>query len=204
MLRKDVVGLFNSLIRHGVKPPCDMQDKEAQQKLISEYFDKLQYLSDAEFREVMERAPLVPHWPTLDDLNEIVTNYRRDELAKQFGSKRKGAVKRDQECIGALGHMPPLGETWVQAMAKKAAKRHFPEASKEFVEENKVLLAAHCEWDYMCDTCYGKSVHECKTGGHRPFMMIEPNSGVLLDCVDCELCGKVLIAPKEEKRGGRE
>ena len=204
MLRKDVVGLFNSLVRHGVKPPCDMQDKEAQQKLISEYFDRLQHLSDAEFHEVMERAPLVPHWPSLDDLNEIVTNYRREELAKQFGSKRKGAVKRDQECIGALGHMPPLGETWVQAMAKKAAKRHFPEASKEFVEENKVLLSAHCEWDYMCDTCYGKSGHECKTGGHRPFMMIEPNSGVLLDCVDCELCGKVLIAPKEEKRGGRE
>ena len=193
MLKKDIATLFNSLLRHGVKPPCDMKDKAAQQKLIDEYFEKLQTLADAEFQMVVEKAPLVPHWPTVSELEEIVSNYRRGQMAKQFGGKRQGASKRDEECEGALGHPMHLGGSWLDELAKKAAKRHFPEASKEFIHENRIVLAAQCESDYICDTCYGKNIHECRTGGHQQFLKVDPYSGICIECVDCEQCSKVLI-----------
>ena len=203
MLKKDIAGLFNSLMRYGVKPPCDTRDKEAQHKLVNDYFEKLQYISDAEFREVMERAPQIPHWPSIAELEEIVQNYRRVQIENQpYDQKRK----REKELLAILGHLPPLGESWVDAMAKKAAKRHFPDASKEFVKEYKISLSTQCMQDYVCDTCYGKSIHECVTGGHQPFLMIEPTSGLLYECVDCEQCSKVIIPTsdeKEERKNGR-
>ena len=203
MLKQEVATLFNTLVRHGVKPPCDIHDKAAREGLVGEFFEKYQNLKDAEVHELVERVPLLGRWPTFADVDDIIASYRRDQIAKQFSGKRQGAAKRDQEVEAALGHKPPLGETWTLAMAKKTAKRHFPDADKAFVEENQALLAAQCEKDYICDTCYGTSIHECKTGGHQPFLMIEPHSGVLLDCVDCERCSKVIIPVKDDRQGGQ-
>ena len=206
MLKKDIASFLNALFRHGIKPPCDMQDKEAKQSLVDEYFDKLQSLTDEEFHKIVEKAPLIPHWPTIAELEELVADHRRENMSQQFGGKRQGAIKRDQECEAALGHKLPLGASWLDELAKKAAKRWCPEASKEFVFENRLVLAAQCEKDYICDSCYGKTLHECKTGGHQAFLKVDPYSGLCIECVDCEQCSKVIIPAsddKEERKNGR-
>ena len=204
MLKQDVATLFNSLVRGGIKPPCNIQDKTERESLVRDFFEKYQSLTDAEVHELVEKVPLLGHWPTFDNVDEIIAGYRRDQMLKQFGGKRQGAAKRDQECEGALGRKLHLGGSWLDELAKKAAKRHFPEASKEFIYENRIVLAAQCESDYICDTCYGKSIHECRTGGHQQFLKVDPYSGICIECVDCEQCSKVLIPVKDDDRqGGR-
>lgn len=198
MLKQDVAALFNSLIRHGLKPPCAMQDKASRETLVNEFYEKYQSLNEGEEHELVQKFPLLGHWPTFADVDDIIANYRRELLAKQFGCKRQGATKRNQETEAALGHKPPLGEDWVMSMARKTAKRYFPEASLEFITENKLVLSGQCEKDFICDTCYGKPLHECRTGGHRTFLTVDPYSGLCVECVDCEKCGKVIVPDKEE------
>lgn len=204
MEREDVVELFSKLRSAGLFPPSGNNAKQAN-AMIDNFLANYKGVTAQELEQLTTKLLRMPHWPRYFDIDDILTEIRK--LDKVRITVQQKSRKSDLGRM-ALGRDLLPNESWTMALAQKCAKRHFKDASPEWVEMNKLELSTQCRFDFICDTCMGKNMQECSTGGHKPFLKVDKDSGLVVPYVDCNKCQKVLIpiASKGEqqqtRRGG--
>lgn len=199
----EVDALFMLLQTAGLKPPCNIDNPEERKKLANEFYERYKNLDGKAVYYLADKMTQLPRWATYEDVDKLLEEFRvKSNAERQYAnSKEARVIARNNFLMKCLGRPIGLNENWLMAMAEKSAKKYFPDADKDLVNLNKQVLAQQCENDYICLGCTGKSVRECPTGGRRPFLQIDPDSGLMNESVDWELCDKVvrLIVEDDEE-----
>ena len=163
MKREDVLDLFAKLRSAGLYPPIGNNAKQAN-NMVDEFLQQYQNVTAEELRMLTPKLLKMPHWPRYFDVDEELKEIRRLNTT--------------------LGRELNPGENWTMVFAEKCARHTFPDASESFIEMNKLELAIQAKFDYVCAVCRGKNLKDCPTGGHMPFLKVEPKSGLCMPCVD--------------------
>ena len=187
MKREDVLDLFAKLRSAGLYPPIGNNAKQAN-NMVEEFLQQYQSVTAEELRMLTPKLLKMTHWPRYFDVDEELKEIRRLNTTVTVKQKQNTGLGRL-----ALGRELNPGESWTMVLAEKCARHTFPDASESFIEMNKLELAIQAKFDYVCAVCRGKNLKDCPTGGHMPFLKVEPKSGLCMPCVDAAQCQKVLI-----------
>lgn len=196
MTRDDVIKLFQAWRSAGLKPPVSTPEQGNQ--MIDAFYNQYRHLKPEEVVLLSSRLSRLKYWPRFYDVDEALSEIynKQQSERKKFQTPEESRLSRNLFIEKVLGGRPQPGETWVDAMAKKFAKHHYPECTECFISENKMTMATQLEADFICHNCKGLSVHECLTGGHRPFLRVDKYTGICVEFVDCDFCDKVILPLK--------
>lgn len=201
--RQEVIELFAKLRSAGLYPPSGNNPKQAN-TMIDSFLSQYASVTSQELQVLTAKLVKLPHWPRFFDIDEILREVRKLDKAQVTVRQTKGSTGLGRM---ALGRDLEPGESWTYVLAEKCAKRHFKDASPKWIAMNQLELATQCKFDYVCDMCMGKSAEECSTGGHKPFLKIDRDSGLTVPYVDCNKCKKVFASSAaretESKQIGR-
>ncbi len=205
MERQEVIDLFAKLRSAGLYPPSGNNPKQAN-TMIDNFLSQYASVTPQELEVLTAKLVQLPHWPRFFDINDILREIRKLDKVQVTVQQGKGKTGLGRL---ALGRDLEPGESWTYVLAEKCAKRHFKDASPKWITMNQLELATQCKLDYVCDICAGKSAQECSTGGHKPFLKIDRDSGLVVPYVNCDKCKKVFALPganreepKQLNRGG--
>ena len=190
MNRDKVIDLFATWKAAGLKPPAAATPKQAD-AMIDTFMLQYKHITEQEFEALKAKLCHANYWPRFADIDEVLAECRKGKNSNpSYTGGLYGKAKRDKECEVVLGRPLADGESWTMALAKKCAARLFVDADMEFIERNKLVLATQQELDYNCATCHGLSIKECPLGCHVPYLRVEPDTGLCVQYVDTDSCGK--------------
>lgn len=190
MNRKDVISLFTAWKASGLRPPAASTPEQANQ-MIDAFYGQYKNVTTEEYTALKNKLSHLKYWPRFSDVDEVLAECRREKNGvPSYTGGLFGKEKRNKECEKILNGVP-ADKAWVMALAKKCARKFFPDAQEDFILENKLVLATQAELDFKCATCYGLTRKECPFGGHEPYLRVEPETGLCIQYVDSADCGKV-------------
>lgn len=190
MKREEVVELFKYWRSAGLKPPASTAEQA--EAMLDTFFEQYKNVNSEELAMVREKLAHGQYWPKFGEVDEVLAAVRRAKSGNaKYTPGPAGVEKRNKECREILGGVPGA-EGFTQAMAAKCARKFFPDASNEFISENKLLLATQLEQDFHCAACRGMSYKECPNGGYRPFLKVDSKTGLCVPYVDATPCRKVM------------
>lgn len=190
MTREDVIELFSAWKNAGLRPPNAATSAQAN-AMIDAFHGQYKNVTAEELQALKSKLSHANYWPKFVDVDEVLAECRKGKNSNpSYTGGLYGKAKRDKECEVVLGRPLADGESWTMALAKKCAARLFVDADMEFIERNKLVLATQQELDYNCATCHGLSIKECPLGCHVPYLRVEPDTGLCVQYVDTDSCGK--------------
>lgn len=190
MNRDKVIDLFATWKAAGLKPPAAATPKQAD-AMIDTFMLQYKHITEQEFEALKAKLCHANYWPRFADIDEVLAECRKGKNSNpNYASGLYGKAKRERECETVLGRKLKYGESWVMALANKAAARLFKDASMSFIEQNKLVLATQQKFDFDCATCPGLSHKECPYGCHKPYLKVEQDTGLCVQYVDAEKCPK--------------
>lgn len=198
----EVMNLFGLLRAAGLTPPCDMRNEAERKNLVEGFYNRYKHLDGKAVYYLADKLPQLPRWPRFYDVDELLREHqRKQETDRRYEASKEGRITaRNNFLAQCLGRPVGINENWLTAMAKRSASRHFPDADEGLVYENKQVLSAQCEADYICEKCTGKSVKDCPLGGRRMFLEIDQDCGVISQAMSYDKCEKVIasIVPSDD------
>ena len=190
MTREDVIALFVAWKNAGLRPPNAANPTQAN-AMVDAFYGQYKNITAEELQALKNKLSHANYWPKFVDVDEVLAECRKGKNSNpSYSGGLYGKAKRDKECETVLGRPLADGENWTMALAKKSAARLFVDADMGFIEQNKFVLATQQEFDYNCAVCCGLSVKECPFGCHEPYLKVEPESGLCVQLVNSEFCGK--------------
>ena len=214
MTRDDVINLFKSWRGAGLRPPMDKNSVEQANNMVDAFLKQYSALTHDEVQMLSVKLARLQFWPRFYDVDEALADYRTQKSTQVKSSagteSLEGRAKRNEEVRVMLG----LAEdhervNYVELMAERYAAKHYPEASAEFVFNNRLNLAAMFEAEWECDNCAGKMSKDCKYGCHTPYIHVDKYTGYAEMLSDSMKCDRHIENPNSfhqaeggQKRGG--
>lgn len=190
MTREDVITLFATWKNAGLRPPNAATPAQAN-AMVDAFYGQYKNITAEELQALKSKLSHANYWPRFVDVDEVLAECRKGKNSNpSYSGGLYGKAKRDKGCEVVLGRPLADGESWTMALAKKCAARLFVDADMKFIEQNKLVLTTQQELDYNCATCHGLSVKECPLGCHEPYLKVDPESGLCVQYVDSDSCGK--------------
>ena len=215
MTRDDVIALFRAWRGAGLRPPVDKNSVEQANNMVDSFLKQYSAVTAEELQMLVVKLSRLQFWPRFYDVDEALADFRGTKATANkgnydsYGNDR--VSKYNAETRRMLG-LPADYEriNFMELMAERYAKAHYPKADEGFIDKNKLNLAAQFEFDFECMECQGKMSKDCKFGCHRPFLRVDKFTGEMVMLADSAKCTKHIENPNSyqkndagsQRRGG--
>lgn len=199
MTRNDVITLFKAWRGAGLRPPVDKNSVEQANNMVDTFLAQYNAVTPEEMQMLIVKLSRLQFWPRFYDVDEALADFRgtKKTAAKTDSYAVSDRLRRANEEVRLMLGMAKDAErvNFLDLMAERYAAKHYPKCEEDFVEKNKLNLAAQFEFDYECENCPGKMSVECKFGCHRPFLRVDKYTGETVMLVDSAKCSKHIENP---------
>ena len=199
MTRDDVITLFKAWRGAGLRPPVDKNSVEQANNMVDAFLAQYSAVTPEEMQMLIVKLSRLQFWPRFYDVDDALADFRgtKKTVQRLDGYTVSDRLRRANEEVRLMLGMAKDAErvNFLDLMAERYAEKHYPQCEEDFVEKNKLNLAAQFEFDYECENCPGKMSFECKFGCHRPFLRVDKYTGETVMLVDSEKCSKHIENP---------
>ena len=206
MTRDDVITLFKAWRGAGLRPPVDKNSVEQANNMVDAFLAQYSAVTPEEMQMLIVKLSRLQFWPRFYDVDEALADFRGTKKTAQRsdGYMVSDRLRRANEEVRLMLGMEKDAErvNFLDLMAERYAAKHYPKCEEDFVEKNKLNLAAQFEFDYECENCPGKMSFECKFGCHRPFLRVDKYTGETVMLVDSAKCSKHIENPNSYHKQG--